>query len=144
MQNLMYKSSETKILPIPGQYILSLMNFIINNEENFHTVLSTTMLIQGIRTIFIYQIPTHLVFKKSTFYAGIKIFNSLPSSQTILKNDKAKFKATLRKHFNAQFFSSVDKFVMCKMAYILFCKMFVVFYTVKIVYICVFMTCSTS
>ena len=31
--------------------------------------------------------------QKSTFYAGIKIFNSLPPSVTILENDKAKFKA---------------------------------------------------
>ena len=53
-------------------------------------------------------------FQKSTFYAGIKIFNSLPSSLTILKNDKAKFKATLRKYLNTQFFSSVDEFPMCE------------------------------
>jgi hypothetical protein len=33
-------------------------------------------------------------FQKSTFYAGIKIFNSV----TILKNDKAKFQAALRKY----------------------------------------------
>jgi len=33
----------------------------------------------------------YLVFKESTFYAGIKLFNSLPPSVTILKNDKAKF-----------------------------------------------------
>jgi len=37
-------------------------------------------------------------FQKSTFYAGIKIFNSLPPSVTILKNDKAKFKAAFRKY----------------------------------------------
>jgi len=33
--------------------------------------------------------------KKSTFYASIKIFNSVPPSVTILKNDMAKFKAAL-------------------------------------------------
>ena len=36
------------------------------------------------------------IFKKSTFYAGIKMFNSLPTRVIILKNDKAKFKAALR------------------------------------------------
>jgi len=50
------------------------MNFIINNQESV------------------------LVFKKRTFYAGIKIFNSLPSSVTVLKNDKTKFKAALKKY----------------------------------------------
>jgi len=63
----------------------------------------------------------------------------------ILKNDKAKLKATPRKYWNTQFFSSVDEFPMCEDDInILFCKMFLVLYTVKIVYICVLMTCSTS
>ena len=89
--------------------------------------------------------PTHLVFKKVHVYAGIKLFNSLPPSLTILMNNKAKLKATLRKYLNTQFFSSVDEFPMCEDdVYLLFCEVFVVFYTVKIVYICVFMTCSTS
>jgi len=41
------------------------------------------------------------IFQKSTFYAGIKIVNSLPPSVTILKNDKAKFKVALRKYLHA-------------------------------------------
>jgi len=40
--------------------------------------------------------PTCFVFKKSTFYAAINIFNSLPHALTILQNEKAKFKAALR------------------------------------------------
>ena len=39
-------------------------------------------------------------FQKSTFYAGIKFFNSLPPSLTILENNKAKFKAALRKYLH--------------------------------------------
>jgi hypothetical protein len=31
-------------------------------------------------------------FQRSTFYAGIQIFNSRPRSLTVLKNEKAKFK----------------------------------------------------
>jgi hypothetical protein len=83
---------------MPGQYILSLMNFITSNEENFHTDSSKTILILGISTTFIDQMPTHFVVKKGTFYAGIKMCNFLPPSLTILKNDKVKFKATLRKY----------------------------------------------
>jgi hypothetical protein len=44
-------------------------------------------------------------FKKSTFYVGIKIFNSLPRRVTILKNDK---------YLNSYTFYSVDKFFICK------------------------------
>jgi hypothetical protein len=49
-------------------------------------------------------------FQKSTFYAGIKIFNSLPCSLIILKNEKAKFKLALRKYLNTHSFHSVDTF----------------------------------
>jgi len=55
-----------------------------------------------------------LCFYKSTFYAGKKVFNSLPPSVTILKNDLAKFKVALRKDLHTQSFYSVDEFFMCK------------------------------
>jgi hypothetical protein len=53
-------------------------------------------------------------FLQSTFYAGITIYNGLPPSLTILKNDKAKFKTALRKHLNTHSFYYVDEFFMCK------------------------------
>ena len=68
-------------------------------------------------------------FQKSTFYAGINIFSSLPPSVTILKHDNAKFKKALRKHLHS--FYCVYEFFMCKNY---FCKMFVVFYC-KFVYL---------
>ena len=55
-----------------------------------------------------------LCFQTSTFYASIKIFNSLPPSVTILKNGKEKFKTALRKYLHMHSFYSVDKFFMCK------------------------------
>ena len=84
---------QLEILPVPCQYILSLMNLIINNQEFLQTDLS----MHNINT----RNKHHLhrphanvsCFQKSTFYAGIKIFNTLPPSVTIIENDKAKFKA---------------------------------------------------
>jgi hypothetical protein len=72
------------------------------------------MLIHGMSTIFIYQMPTYLVFKKSTFYTGIRILKILPCILTILKNEKAKFKVALRKYLNTHSFYSVDEFLMYK------------------------------
>jgi len=69
-------------LPVPCQYTLSLMNFIINNQENLQTNLSTSK-------------DKLSCFKKSTFYAGINIFNSLPCSLTILNKGEAKFKVAI-------------------------------------------------
>ena len=76
----------------------SLMTFIINNKENFQTDSS----IHNYNTRNKLHRPNANLscFKKSTFYAGIKIFNSLLPSVTILKNDTTKFKAALRKYLH--------------------------------------------
>jgi len=42
------------------------------------------------------------------------IFYSLPPSLTVLKNNKVKLKAALRKSLNTHSFYSVDAFFMCK------------------------------
>ena len=42
-------------------------------------------------------------FQKSIFYAGMKLFNSLPPSVTVLENDKVKCKAALRKYIHTPF-----------------------------------------
>jgi len=48
------------------------------------------------------------------FYTGINMFSSLAPSVTILKNDKAKFKAGLRNYLHIQSCYSVDEYFMCK------------------------------
>ena len=88
-----------------NSYILSLLNFIINNKENFQTNSS----IPNINTRNMHQ-PSYtqcqpVLFSKSTFYAGIKIFDSLPHRVTTLKNDK---------YLNSYTFNSVDEFFICK------------------------------
>ena len=81
------------------------MNFIINNKENFQT----NSFIPNINTRNTPHLHTPKAnlscFQKSTFYAGIKIFNSLPCHVTILKNDK---------YLNSYTFYSVDEFLICK------------------------------
>jgi len=53
-------------------------------------------------------------FQKRTFYAGIKLFNNLPPSVSLLKNDKAKFTAAVSKHLHTHGFYCVDEFCMRK------------------------------
>jgi hypothetical protein len=57
---------------------------------------------------------TNLVFKKSMFFAGIKIFNSLPRSVTVLKNEKANFRLALRACLHAHSFYPLDEIFMCR------------------------------
>jgi len=44
-------------------------------------------------------------FQRSTFYAGIKIFNSLPPTVTILSRNMKTFKAALRKYLHTHSFT---------------------------------------
>ena len=88
---------------------VSLMNFIISYQEKFFKQIHLyTVLKQGINVIFIDQ---PIFFQKNRFYDGIKIFNSLPPSVTVLKNDKAKFKTALRKFLHAHSFNS--RWILC-------------------------------
>ena len=99
------------ILPVPCQYILSLMLFIIDNPNNFLTGLE----IHGLHTrsknkLFIPN--AHFTSaQKGITYSGTKIYNSLPSSILNLKNDRKQFKNELYwYHFNLsrKFWSSAE------------------------------------
>jgi IS1 family transposase len=73
-----------EILPIPCQYIFSLMNFILKNQENFQTN-SSIHSIDTRNKHHLHRPNANLsCLKKSTFYAGIRIFNRLPLSLTSL------------------------------------------------------------
>ena len=58
----LFKQSEIPF--VPRQYILSLKNFIIKTQGIFKQIYLYTILIQGIRIIYIDQMSTYLVFKK--------------------------------------------------------------------------------
>jgi hypothetical protein len=51
-------------------------------------------------------------FQRSAYFAGIKIFNSLPSNLTSLVNKKAQFKLALKRYLITHSFYSVDEFLM--------------------------------
>ena len=124
---------QVEILHVPCQYILSLINFIINNQENFPTD-SSVHNINTRNKQYLLRPNVNLSCQKSTFYADITIFNSLPPNVTMLKNDKAKFKAALRKYVHTHFFTLQINFFMCKDDLSnCFCKILVVFY--KFVYL---------
>jgi hypothetical protein len=51
---------ELEILPTPCQYIFSLMNFILSNQEHLQTNPSTHSTDTAISTTCIHQMPTYL------------------------------------------------------------------------------------
>jgi len=101
------------------------MNFITNYQEVFQTNSSINDI--NTRNKHLHRPNANLsCFQKRTFYAHIKILNSLPPSVTILKKDSPKFKAVLKKYLHTQSFYCGDDFFMCKDDSEYFCKLFVV------------------
>jgi len=94
-------------------HILSLMDSIINKHENLKQIHLCTIATQGMKKIFKDQMPTCLIFKK-VYLVLVSKFSTVYHTVNILKNDKAKFKAVLRKFLHTHSFYSVDKCFTCK------------------------------
>jgi hypothetical protein len=69
-----------QIVPLTCEYIFSLLNFIISNQEHFQTN-------SGVHSVttrnkhHLHRPAANLTgFQKNTYYSGIKVFNNLPSS----------------------------------------------------------------
>jgi len=78
------------------------MTFSTDNQEIFEENTPFPILIQGININFIDPMSTYLVFKR--VLSMLAILEILPSSVKILKNDKAKFAAALRKYRHTESF----------------------------------------
>ena len=88
---------QLEILPVPCQHTPSLISFIINNQ-NFFLTNSSIHNINTRNKHNLHRPNANLsCFQRSTFYAGIIIFNSLPPTATIFRRDMEKFNAALRK-----------------------------------------------
>jgi hypothetical protein len=76
-----------EILPVPWQYICSLVNFFVNNPEKFQTNSSVHSINARNKHHLQGPIANLSCFQKSAFCFGIRIFNSLPRSLTNLKTE---------------------------------------------------------
>jgi hypothetical protein len=77
-----------QILPLPCEYIFSLLNFVINNLEHFQTNLAIHCVNTRNKHNLHRPVANLTCFQKTTYYLGIKIFNNLPASLKSLMNEK--------------------------------------------------------
>jgi hypothetical protein len=96
-----------EILHLPCEYIVSYMDFTVNNQDKLHTNSAVHSIKREIKPLLQRQTTNILFIQKSTYHAGIKICNSLPNKLTSLITAEAKFKATLRQYFYTHSFHSV-------------------------------------
>jgi len=69
-----------EILPVPCQYILSLILLIIDNPNNFRTGLEKHGLHTNVKINFSFQLLIITSAQKVISYSGVKIYNSLSSN----------------------------------------------------------------
>ena len=90
----------TSVLPVPCQYMFSLMNFIVNNQDNFQTNPSVHSI--NIRRKYNFYRPNANLswFQKRAFCGGIIIFNNFLLPLQSLIDKMAQFKVVLRRYIN--------------------------------------------
>jgi len=89
---------ELNILPVPSQYIISILLFLTKNKDQFMTN-SQMHKITTWQTFNLYIPATNLtIYQKGVYYHGIKVYNHLPKTIKDLSGDKNKFKLTLKRH----------------------------------------------
>ena len=102
-----------EILPLPCQYIFSLMVFVAKNQGNFQTNSG----VHGINTRNknnLHKPNANLsCFQRGAYYSGIKIFNKLPCNLKNLIGNVVQFKIGLKNYLNAHTFYSLDEFFSC-------------------------------
>jgi hypothetical protein len=85
-----------QILHLPCEYIFSLPNFIISNQEHFQA----NSVVHSVNTRNKHHLHRPIAnltgFQKGTYYSDIKIVNNLQSSLKSLMNEKSKFKEALK------------------------------------------------
>jgi hypothetical protein len=107
---LVGKAQETNILPMACQYVLSLMLFIVENQ-NFQTNLNIHGMNTRNRNQLHFSSASLSCFQKDVFYSGIRIFNNLPDNVWNLRNDKVQFKKELQKYLITHSFYSITEFL---------------------------------
>ena len=99
-----------QILPLPSQYIFSLLVFVIMNRNLFQS----NSEIHNLNTCFYHNMhlpSTDLTsVQKGVLYCGSKIYSHLPSNIKALANDAKLFKSTLKSYLIEHSFYILDEF----------------------------------
>jgi hypothetical protein len=83
------------------------MDITVNNQEKFHTNSVVHSVNAGIKPHIQRQTTNLPCIQKSTYHAGIKIYNSLLNRLTSLTAAEAKFKGALTQYLHTCSFHSV-------------------------------------
>jgi hypothetical protein len=99
-----------EILPLPSQYIFSLLMFMIRNRSQF-LVNSEIHHLNTRQHANFHQSSVNVVkYQKGVYYLGVKVFNVFPSDMKTEFNNPNKFKVVLQKFLCEKSFYSLDEY----------------------------------
>ena len=99
-----------EILPLPSQYILSLLIFMVRNRSQF-LVNSEIHHINTRQHANFHQPSVNVAkYQKGVYYLGVNAFNAIPSYIKTEFNNPKKFKAVLQKFLYEKSFYSLDEY----------------------------------
>jgi len=128
-----WRVKQLQILPLPSQYIYSLLVFVNKNRELF---LSNSE-IHELDTRYnqnLHLRSTNLALvQKGVLYSGSKIYNYLPLSIKAHSNNAKRFKATLKRYLVEHVFYSIDEYY--QFQWLWFFYTFYVFYLFCLLYL---------
>jgi len=97
-------------LPLPSQYILSLLLFTIRNKNQF-LVNSEVYHIDTRQHANFHQPSVNLTkYQKEVYYIGVKVFNMLPTYIKTKSDNPKKFKLVLQKFLNENSLYSLGEY----------------------------------
>ena len=102
---------QLKILPLCAQYIYSLVTFVVNNRKLFLD--NAELYTINTRNSHNLHLPLpHLAkFQKGVHYAGIRLYNHLPTSIKKKASKTEVFKKTFKKFLMENSFYYVEEFI---------------------------------
>jgi hypothetical protein len=85
-----------QILPLTSQYLLSILTFVVQNENRYLTNNDNHNIDTRQRNNLYLPQANVTVYQKGAHYSGIKIFNNLPLEIKNATGNTKKFKTTLK------------------------------------------------
>jgi hypothetical protein len=97
------------ILPVWSKYILSLLLFVVKNENEFKLNSDTHQMNTGQKCDFQQPSSNLSLYEKEVNLVGIKLFNCLPQRVKIVNVNTKQFKSPLKNYLYLHFFCFVDQ-----------------------------------
>jgi hypothetical protein len=99
-----------KILPLPSQYILSLLLFVVNNRDKFKLKSDVHNINTRQKYNFHHPSSNLSIYQKEVYPFGIKVFNNLPHSIKNLSNGTKQFKSALKNYLHTHSFYTIAEY----------------------------------